>query len=115
LERPPSPLLSRGWVIACVLAALLATDYAASLHHRAVCVDACAGAGHDLASVSSGRKFLDRRIRCDCTDGPRIRLDQSWSEYFGWMAGTVLVTGGLLAAVALARAGWRARRERPSR
>jgi len=114
LGGSPAPLLSRAWVIACVVASLFVTDYAVRLYHRPRCVDACAGAGHDLESVSTGRRLLDRQIRCDCAGGARVRLYQSWSEYFDGIAGTVLVSCALLGVVALARAFGRERRGRAS-
>jgi hypothetical protein len=117
-ERPSGPLVSGGWVIACVLASLFGVDCAERAYHRPLCVDACADVGQEVVHVSNGSSgrasLFDNSIHCDCTGRRYLTRYVSWREYFDWVAGRVLAAGALLTIVAVTRSLWRRRRGPPS-
>jgi hypothetical protein len=110
---PPDPLLTKRWVIVCVIAALFAADYVNRRNHRPLCVDACAHAGEALLEISLGSagraSLFDNSIHCLCSEEKRVRLYMAWSEYFKGFEVLIWIAALLTALTAMARWLWRKR------
>jgi hypothetical protein len=112
-RRPVRPLVRRGWVIACLLVAMVIGDRVARRVHRPLCVDACASEGRACLGVLSSGGGFDTSITCRCEGTgsvPRYMVRyMTFKEHFDWLAADLIVFGALLGTVAAVRWLWRPR------
>jgi hypothetical protein len=106
-------LLTRGWIVACIVAALFVLDQVERRHYRPLCVEACADTGDTLLDVRTGSNgrgsMLDNSVRCTCSNGKHVTLYTSWGDCVLWFARLLGVAVFLAGIVALARWLWRRR------
>jgi hypothetical protein len=113
-------LLNGGWMIAAILAAMIASDRIERRAHTPLCIEACESAGLVFVSVPTAQQ---NSIRCDCRgrysvdtsawsghvswSRRTISVAMSWSEYLRWHEVTLMIVIGIVATIAGVRWLWR--------